>query len=170
MSRYLFTYLLGSRFMTDDNPIGFGFGASNNLKCLSCANRVKYGSVHCSKILKRLADYCDKHPDMPTNSSVFTDGLNDAMTGCSNYIEGGFEESSLASTFSLVNALSALAQAEDRTKFIGDTQTGVCSNCGRRDWRTVDLTADIAVVVKKLKCRECGHEWEEVFTFREKNK
>ena len=115
--------------MTDDTPMGFGFGASNNLKCLSCANRVKYGSVVCSRILKRLADYCDKQPDMQVDSSIFTGGLNDAMTGCSNYTEGGLEESSFSSTFSLVNALSAISQAEDRTKVIWDMQPGVCSNC-----------------------------------------
>lgn len=150
--------------MADDTPMGFGFGfeSSNNIKCLSCANRVKYGNVVCSRILKRMADYCDKHPDMQMGSSIFTGGLNDAMTGCSNYTEGGLEESYLASTFSLVNALSAISQAEDRTKVIWDMQPGVCSNCGRRDWMVVDLDLDVAAVTKKLKCRECGYEWEEV--------
>jgi hypothetical protein len=31
--------------MTDDTPMGFGFGASNNLKCLSCANRYEWEEV-----------------------------------------------------------------------------------------------------------------------------
>lgn len=156
--------------MTDNTPMGFGFGNTTNIKCLSCANRVKGDTIVCPTILKKLAAYCDEHPDIETDRESFPTVLIAPMSGCSNYASANPEDLSLASTFTLFNAFSEIVKAPDKTKYIWDMQPGVCSNCGRRDWYVVDQTLDIAEVVKKLKCRECDHEWEEVFTFREKRK
>lgn len=156
--------------MTDNTPMGFGFGNTKQMKCLSCANRVKGDTIVCPTILKRLASYCDEHPDIETDQALFTTGLTESMTGCSKYSICNLEDNSLASTFKLVNVLSEIVRVPNKTQYIWDMQPGVCSNCGRRDWYVVDQTMDIAEVVKKLKCRECDHEWEEVFTFKEKRK
>ena len=156
--------------MPDNTPMGFGFGSTEQVKCLSCANRVKWDTIVCPTILKRLVDYCDKHPNIESDQAIFTTGLTESMSGCSNYAPGNLTDGSLASSFKLVSALSEIVRVPNKTKYIWDMQPGLCSNCGRRDWYTVDLTINIDEVVKKLKCRECDHEWEEVFTFREKRK
>lgn len=156
--------------MTDNTPMGFSFDDAKQMKCLSCVNRVKGDTIVCPTILKRLADYCGKHPNIETDQEIFTAGLTESMSGCSNYILCNLEYGSMVSTFKLVNVLSEIVRVPNKTQYIWDMQPGVCSNCGRRDWYTVDLTMDIAEVVKKLKCRECDHEWEEVFTFKEKSK
>ena len=156
--------------MTDGMPMGFGFGSTKQMKCLSCTNRVKEDTIVCPIILKRLADYCDKHPNIERDQEIFTAGLTESMAGCSNYALGNLEDGSLSSTFKLVNVLSEIVRVPNKTQYIWDMQPGVCSNCGRRYCFTVDQTSDTATVVKKLKCRECDHEWEEVFTFKEKRK
>lgn len=156
--------------MPEDMPMGFSFDSAKQMKCLSCTNRVKGDTIVCPTILKRLVDYCDKHPDIETDQEIFTTGLAESMSGCSKYTLCNLEDSSLAATFRFVNVLSEIVRAPNKTKYIWDMQPGVCSNCGRRDWRIVDLNMDIAEVVKKLKCCECDHEWEEVFTFKEKSK
>lgn len=155
-------------------PEGMSFGFSSDdakqLECLSCVHRVKVDTIVCPTILKRLVAYCDKHPNIESDQDIFTKGLAESMYGCSNYVLCNLENSSLASTFRLVQVLAEITKAPNKTQYIWDMQPGVCSNCGRRDWHTVDLTMEIAEVVKKLKCRECDHEWEEVFTFKEKRK
>ena len=156
--------------MPEDMSMGFSFDNAKQMKCLSCVNRVKEDTIVCPTILKRLAAYCDKHPDIETNQELFTAGLREAMTGCSKYDLGKLEDSSLASTFKLVNALSEIVRAPNKTQYIWDMQPGVCSNCGRRDWYVISQDSGITRVLKKLRCRECDHEWEEVFIFKEKRK
>ena len=148
--------------------MGFGLGDTDRLKCLSCANKVRHDVIVCPTLLKRVADFFDAHPDIEVGPRLLTSGATDIMAGCPNYVVGDLDSSSLAATYKLVSTISAVADAKDRHKYIRDIQPGVCSKCGHRDWQVVGQDIGITTVVKKLKCRECEYEWEEVFTFREK--
>lgn len=148
--------------------MGFGLGNMDKLTCFSCANKVQHDVIVCPTLLKRVADFFDAHPDVEVGPELLTSDATGIMSGCSNYEVEDLESSSLAATFKLVSTISAVADAEDRHKYIRDIQPGVCSKCGHRDWQVFGQVIGITTVVKKLKCRECEHEWEEVFTFREK--
>ena len=150
--------------------MGFGSGSMDKLKCLSCADKAKHDVIVCPTLLKRIARFFDAHPDIEVGSELFTTGTTDIMSGCPNYVVENLASSSLAASFKIVSTIFAVFNAEDRHKYIRDIQPGVCSKCGHRDWQVVGQNIGITAVVKKLKCRECEYEWEEVFTFREKRK